>query len=389
MTRGRAGSRPASVLLAAARIAAGVVVLGRFLRGARRLPPVTPRPSDEPPGPVSVVIPARDEEARLGRVLAALRHDPQVHEVLVVDDESTDGTADLARALGARVVPGAPLPPGWVGKPWALQQGLQAAEGEWVLCLDADTEPLPGLVAAAVAAAQQHRHDLLTLGARFVCDTPGQRFLHPAMLTTLLYRFGPPGRRSLPPPHRVVANGQCLLARRQPLLAAGGFALAAANLTDDVALARRLAALGWRVGFLDGTRAVEVRMHDTAAQVWRNWGRSLPMPDTTSLRWQALDLATVWLTQGLPLIRLLAGRADRIDAALLGLRLAALLAQSGAYRSRGPLYWLSPLADPAVSVRLTTATVRPGRTWRGRTYPARGGLDAAAPPTTPSRSAAR
>ena len=102
---------------------------------------------------VSAVIPARDEAARIGPCVLAARADPGVSEVIVVDDESTDGTAAAAARAGARVIPGLPLPAGWVGKQWALQQGLEVASGEYVLTLDADTRPRPGLAAALVTAA--------------------------------------------------------------------------------------------------------------------------------------------------------------------------------------------------------------------------------------------
>jgi dolichol-phosphate mannosyltransferase len=348
---------------------AAAAVLVRVARGARRRPPLRPLPLLGPPaGGVSVVIPARDEERRIGPLLAAVVPDPQVHEVIVVDDESSDATAALARAAGARVVRGRPLPEHWVGKPWALQQGLEVAEGEWVVCLDADVVPAPGLVGALVEAATDRRADLLTCGGRFVCDTPGQRVLHPAMLTTLVARFGPPDTVHQPRPGRQVANGQCTIVRRQHLLDAGGYAPIRDHLTDDVALARHLAGQGWRVVFADGTRLFDVRMHESGPEVWREWGRSLPMPDVTP-RWvQAADLATLWLTLALPLPRLLTRRGDRLDLALVALRLGLLAATAPAYRRRGLAYWSSPLADLPVAVRLTWGALRPGRRWRGRTY---------------------
>ena len=102
---------------------------------------------------VSVIIPARDEAARITDCVLAALADPGTGEVLVVDDESADDTAAVAARAGARVIRGAPLPSGWVGKQWALQQGLEAARGEFVLALDADARPHPGLAAALVAAA--------------------------------------------------------------------------------------------------------------------------------------------------------------------------------------------------------------------------------------------
>ena len=360
--------RGARGAVAVARAAAAGAAFVRIGRGARRDPPleaVVGHPLDRT---VSVVVPARDEALRIGPLLAALSGDPQATEVIVVDDESRDGTADLAARAGATVVRGRPLPAGWVGKPWALQQGLEAATGHWLVTLDADVVPRPGLLGALVAAVEDGGADHLSAGGRFVCSTPGQRLLHPAMLATLVYRFGPPGVRRRVPPARVQANGQCTITRRAPLTAEGGYAPVAGNMTDDVALARHLARRGWRVAFADGTALLDVRMHESGGDVWRSWGRSLPMADVTSRPWLAIDLAVVWLALALPLPRVLSGRGDRLDVALLATRVALLLGIAPAYARRGPWWWLSPLADVPVAVRLTWGTLRPGRAWRGRTY---------------------
>ena len=375
-------------LVLAARVAAGAAALVRLARVAGAAPPLAPATDEDQfdvPLAVTVVVPARDEAERIGPCLAALRGAPAVIEVIVVDDESTDGTAALAASLGARVVAGRPLPPGWVGKPWALQQGLDAAAaGTWLVTLDADTVPDPRLPAALVARARAGAWDLLTCGARFTLSTRGQRLLHPAMLATLVYRFGPPGARRTPPPARVVANGQCTVAGVDALRRAGGFAGAAAHLTDDVALARHLAARGWRVGFADATDLIGVRMHETAGEAWRNWGRSLPMPDVTSPAWRLADLAVVWLAQALPLPRLLAGRGDALDVALLVARLGTHAGTARAYErtSRGAWWWLAPLADVPVAARFTQAALRPERTWRGRTYGAVPSTPGSAPAST-------
>ena len=316
---------------------------------------------------MSVVVPARDEERRIGPLLAALAIDPQVAEVVVVDDESSDGTAALARSAGACVVAGRPLPPGWVGKPWALQQGLEATTSEWVVTLDADVVPRPGFVGSLVEAVAAGGWDVLTVGPRFVVGGPGEQVLHPAMLATIVYRFGAPSGTVRP--SRAMANGQCLVARRARLIELGGFTAAAGHMTDDIALARALARGGARVGFLDGSRLVEVDMHDSAAEVWREWGRSLPMADATPPLQQAADLAVVWLAQALPLPRLLAGRGTPADLALVALRAGIVAATAGSYRRPAPLTWAAPLADLPAVARLTWAAVRPVRHWRGRDYP--------------------
>jgi dolichol-phosphate mannosyltransferase len=157
------------------------------------------------------VVPARNEAKRIEPCLRGLLADAGLHEVIVVDDGSADGTADVAGRAGALVVAAAAPPPGWVGKPWALQCGLEAASGEVVVSVDADTRPRPGLAGALVEALDGA--DLVTAGTRFVCDTAGERFLHPAMLATLVYRFGPQDASGARPPARLLVNGQCTAAR--------------------------------------------------------------------------------------------------------------------------------------------------------------------------------
>ncbi|MEV4460813.1 glycosyltransferase family 2 protein [Microbispora sp. NPDC049633] len=413
-------------LLAAAQAVAAVVVLVRLARGRRRLPPLTASLPVTPSGGrttgpgggaaggdssaacvgrgetsdggrpgISVVIPARDEERRLGPCLRAVLADPAVTEVIVVDDESSDGTARLAAAYGATVVRGRPLPHGWVGKQWALHQGLSRARGEIVVTLDADTRPRPGLFGALAAALRDH--DLVSAGPRFVCEGLAEQALHASFLATLVYRFGPIGPPAPPPPHRVVANGQCLAFRREAMRRADGFTRVRGHMTDDVALARALAAVGWRVGFLDAGGLLEVDMHESAAEVWREWGRSLPLRDVTRPAWQAADLAVVWLAAALPALRLAAGRPTRLDLALLAVRVLLTTALRRSYARPGAGVALSFLLDPATAVRLTQATLRPVRTWRSRAYPVfpagraaeAGAVRRGARPAPPARSAAR
>ena len=359
-------------IAAAAQIATGGLVLARLARGRVRRPPLS-APAPAPTTSISAVVPARDEERRLGPCLAGLLADPDLLEVVVVDDGSSDGTAALAARAGARVLAGAPLPPGWTGKAWALQQGLEAARGELVLHVDADARPRPGLARALAASARDHDDDVLSGGPAFRSVTRPDRVLHPAFLATLPYRYGVGdalGRR--PRPARAVINGQCVLLPRRRFLEGGGYGRVRANMTEDLALARSLAGAGWAVGFVDASALLEVEMYTSARETWSGWGRSIAGADVTPPAAQALDVATLWLTCALPVLRLLARRGTRADRALLAVRwlLAAQLARQ--YRPRSPLGLLAPLADPLVALRITAAALRPAREWRGRRYGGRG-----------------
>ena len=216
-----------------ARLTVGAVAVTRLARAAAVAAPV--RPTLTPMQSISVVIPARDEAGRIGPLLDVIVGAPGVDEVIVVDDQSSDGTADIARRTSATVLSGAALPDGWAGKAWALEQGIAAATSEWVVTLDADTRPDPRLPAALVARAAGERLDFLSVGGRFDCPTAGSRFLHPAMLTTLVYRFGPPGV-SATRPDRIMANGQCTVFERDRFRAAGGMESVCGEVVEDVAL---------------------------------------------------------------------------------------------------------------------------------------------------------
>jgi dolichol-phosphate mannosyltransferase len=353
------------------RIVAAVTAIARIAQAARRRPPLAAavtRPGWQGEERISVVVPARDEARRIGPLLDAIVGAPGVLEVLVVDDESTDDTAAIAIAAGATVVPGTALPHGWAGKAWAIQQGVQRAKGDWVVTLDSDTRPSPDLPLALVERAEADGLQFVTVGGRFECPTPGAQWLHPAMLTTLVYRFGPAGRAGHVAPHRQLANGQCMAFPRQAFLHADGMLPVAAEVVEDVALARHLAGRGWPVAMLDGPDLLTTRMYESLGETFTGWGRSLALPGVEPAWRQAVDLVVVLAAQALPLPRLLLRKGDALDVVLLLVRLGTLAGTAQAYeRPRAP-YWLSPLADlPAVGA-LAAGAVRRRQTWRGRSY---------------------
>ncbi len=390
----------AAALLAAAQSAVLARVVWRLVPGLVRTPPVAPLVdaadprwadvvgSGGAPASVTVVVATLNEAARIGPCLDGLaRQGAPLAEVLVVDSRSTDGTRALVEAAArrdprVRLLTDPPLPSGWVGKVWALEHGRQHAAGDWILGVDADTAPAPGMVAAAVAAAGAHGLDVVSFAPRFAGQSAAERVLQPAMLATLVYRLGAPTPRPRVPGD-VLANGQCFLARRELLERHGGYAPARASWADDVALARHLMRRGARVGFLDGARLYDVRAYATAREAWREWGRSFDLADASAPGRQALDLAVVTLAMGLPPLLLAGALAAAaagwrpgaagwvllaLNLALLALRLGVLAGTRGSYARRGVAFWCSPVADPAATARLWLSTLRRPRAWRGRVF---------------------
>ena len=366
-----------SALSLTVRATAGVWAIRKLMGAARQMPPVTAVANfggAECDQAITVVIPARDEAARIGPVLAAMVGAPGVAEVIVVDDNSTDETAAIAAAAGARVINGATLPKGWAGKAWALQQGLEAVTTPWVVTLDADTAPDARLGMALVTRAESENFAFMTVGGRFYCPSSGARWIHPAFLTALVYRFGPPGVSGVPA-DQLMANGQCMVARTETWKSEGWMAPVAGELVEDVALARHLSRRGHGVGFLDAAELLTVRMYEDALDTWRGWGRSIALPGVEPPARQWRDLAVVTFAQALPLPRLISGRGDVVDVVLLALRLGTLAGTRRAYTPHRTLidqiaYWASPLADPIAAVAIARGILRPRQMWKGREYSA-------------------
>ena len=375
---------------------AAFLLLSRLIKGpGRRLPIESHTATPEQLGSVSVVVPTLNERERLTPCLVGLSHQSyEVREIIVVDSRSTDGTPELVKLAQEkdprfRLLTDDPLPHDWVGRPWALHTGYlhSSPDSEWILGMDADTQPLPGLVAGLIKAAQVEKFDLVSLSPQFILKYPGEWWLQPALLITLVYRFGPTGINS-EAPERVMANGQCFLCRRDVLTKLEGYTSARGSFCDDVTLARYAAAQGFKVGFLDGAKVLKVRMYEGAAETWKEWGRSLDLKDASSTSQLWSDLWLLSSVQGLPLLASLiflgflslgisspfVTAAAGLNLFLLLIRFALLFAIAPSYDrtqalSRSSwLFWLSPLADPLAVLRIFLSTIRRPTQWRGRSY---------------------
>lgn len=242
---------------------------------------------------VAIVVPARNEAEALPRTLPALLNQdyPGPWRVIVVDERSSDGTADVARAIARsasapadrlEVVPGEPLPPGWAGKPWGMQQGLRRAgvlDGRGpahVLFTDADIHHAPGSLRRLVAESERDGLDLNSRMALLRCESPAERLLIPAFLFFFATLY-PMARVNANASRRSVAAsaGGCQLLRAEALAGMGGVEPIASRRIDDVSLARELRSRGRRLRLACSRSDVRsLRDYPRLGDVWRMVRRS-------------------------------------------------------------------------------------------------------------------
>jgi len=268
--------------------------------------------------------------------------------VVVVDDRSTDGTADAAKAHGgdrSAVRRGSELPEGWVGKVWALNQGVEGAAEPYVLLTDADILHAPGSLRRLVAESERGGLALNSRMARLRCESPAERLLIPAFVWffTLLY---PPRRVNDPADRVAAAAGGCVLLRREALERAGGFASIRGEVIDDVNLARRIQGAGGALRLsLSRGDVRSLRDYETLGPIWKMVRRTA----FTELRHSWLRvigaLLSIALLFVLPPLLTAAGAALAVlDRTFLGIAAAGLTAwalMAALYRPAARFFGLS------------------------------------------------
>lgn len=242
----------------------------------RRDPFLTPDPDSEGELPVSVIVPARDEEANIAPCFTSLlAQSAPPAELLVVDDRSTDGTARVVRALASeeprlRLLATEGLPEGWTGKNNACRVGYEASTQPWLLFTDADTTHAPGSLASALAFAEERKLDALSLLPRLEARSFWEQVVQP-MLGGVCVLWYPALRVNDPSDPTVFASGQYFLVRREAYLAVGGHNECRGALLEDIAMARALKKSQRRFFLGYGTAMVATRMYTSLGNLWAGW----------------------------------------------------------------------------------------------------------------------
>lgn len=337
---------------------------------------------------VSAIIPARNEEASIARCVESLALQPEIEEIIVVNDQSSDATARVLDELRPRipqlkVLETGAMPEGWVGKNYAASIGAAAAKGEWLVFTDADTYQYPGAMRRALADAVDHDAVMVSYSPEQEMETWWERALIPYVYCRLAVRFSFE-RVSNPKLPDAAANGQFLMILRDVYNAVGGHAEVAGELLEDVALARLVKASGYTIYFASPIGVVRTRMYRTFGAMWEGWTKNLYRLVGGNVRALLAELRVMEAVAGAGMLALcvflLRNRYGGIETLVAGVLGALIMAhvRYGAllYRNLYPVSLIKYYVAGACLYRAALIaswwkTEHGTVNWKGRAYPRR------------------
>src|SRR5438552_8148390 len=340
---------------------------------------------------VTVIVPARNEAHNIGRCVTSILSTTYPNlELVVIDDASTDGTADVARKASggdsrARIVRNSPLPDGWFGKQWACATGAKVARGDILQFTDADTVHGRDLVTRSINAMRRTDADLFSVAGRQELGGFWEKVIQPQIFTILSMRYG--GTESVNQSGRVsnkIANGQCMFVKRESYDAIGGHGSVRTSVAEDLLLAQRFFAARKRVVLMLAINQLSTRMYASLGEIVSGWRKDVFAGGLDAVPFGKIGRSILPLALLLPpLLELLPplalvlwalGMGTASNAILWALIscAATLLWWIVVYVTIGenPLYALAyPLGALVLLYIFFTAVIRGRRvTWKGRTY---------------------
>jgi chlorobactene glucosyltransferase len=228
---------------------------------------------------VSVIVPTRNEAYRIEKCIRSLKAQTYPHLDIHIVDDSTDNTREVITSIIGtdprfKIIKQDPLPPGWVGKPFALQQGSKQAKGEYLLFIDADTFHDPQLITRAVDYTLEHDTDLLSLVPHNTMESFWEKLIQPIPLTFL--SAGMPLAKVNKPDSKIgIAFGPFMLIKHDVFNKIGGYEPIKGRIADDVEMAKLVTDSGYKAGLVNGQTMMHIRMYENFHEIWDGWSKNI------------------------------------------------------------------------------------------------------------------
>jgi glycosyltransferase involved in cell wall biosynthesis len=331
---------------------------------------------------VAAIVPARNEEVSIAACITSLAVQPEIVEIIAINDQSSDRTGEILRDLARNIAhlhvidAGAP-PSGWVGKNHAVSLGAHQANSPWLLFTDADAVLLEGAIAKAIALATEKDAALISFSPEQELQSWYERVLIPFVYLRLAQRFSF-AEVNDPSSKAAAANGQFLLIQRKAYDAVGGHAAIRGSVLEDVALARRVKSAGLRIWFASGLGVVRVRMYRSFSAMWEGWKKNLfqLMGGTTGSVFAEFESAFPWMILVILLIGIKLPVAMFAGVILLLLRQVSygMALSRNHFPFKYIIYYLPAIFLYAGVLWASHESYAKGKvTWKGREYSVRVG----------------
>ena len=246
------------------------------------MPHLSNKPSEKPmqnPPLISIIIPSRNEEKRIGKCIETLKNQTYSNLEIIIVDDSTDNTVKVIKSISGKdnrfkIIQQEKLPPGWVGKPFAVQQGSKIAKGKWLLFIDADTYYDPKIVEKELEHVIKDKLDMLSLIPQHLCQSFWEKVIQPIPLA-MLPAISPLAKVNDPKSKVATAFGPFILINKSVFDKVGGYESIKSKIADDAELANLVKTSGFRLGLANAQTLMKIRMYENFSDIWAGWSKNI------------------------------------------------------------------------------------------------------------------
>ena len=227
---------------------------------------------------ISIIIPSRNEAHRISECIKTLKSQTYPKLEIIIVDDSTDNTVEVIKSIVGndkrfKIIKQKKLPTGWVGKPFALQQGSKSSKGEWLLFIDADTYYDPVLIERTIEFALKNKLDMLSLAPRHICKSFWEKVIQPIPLS-VIPAASPLAKVNDPKSKVAHASGPYIMIKHSIFDKVGGYETIKGHIADDIELAKLIKTSGFRLGFANAQSMMNLRMYEKFSEIWEGWSKN-------------------------------------------------------------------------------------------------------------------